>query len=102
MQNNEKKRYYVSVQADTIMNNRGDSSFEFEIDATEEDIAKLKELFEDKEDSDNRTYLRSHLLGIPYHQDEENDAYDSHLTEVYRLLYELGTESTRKIGRAHV
>jgi formiminotetrahydrofolate cyclodeaminase len=91
-----KKRYYVSVQSDTVMHNQGDAAYEFEIDATEEEIARLQELFEDKSDDDNRAFLRAHAVAIPYHIDRENDDYDRDLTEIYRMLHKLGTEETKR------
>lgn len=96
MDSKQKKRYYVSVQAETVLPHQGDAAYEFEIDATDEDIFKLQELFEDKSDSNDGTFLRAHAPVIPYHHDKENDAYDHSMTEIYQMLYDLGTESTRQ------
>ncbi|WP_168118656.1 hypothetical protein [Paenibacillus sp. HB172176] len=92
----DKRRYYVSVQAKDIMYQQGDAAYEFEIDATQEDIDKLQELFLEMDKFDNQSALRGHLPGIPYHHDLENDGYDYYLNEAYRLIGELGTAETRE------
>jgi hypothetical protein len=92
----EKKRYYISVQADTILAGQGEAAYEFEIDATPEQIEKLQELFEDKSDSADGTFLKAHTPAIPYHHDVENDAYDNYLREIYSMIHELGTPETRR------
>lgn len=92
----EKKTYYVSVQAGTIMANQGDAAYEFEIMATDQQVDDLIESFDMLSDADNASAFRAHLPGVPYHQDNESDAYDTALTHIYRKLYELGTEETKQ------
>ncbi|MCM3271375.1 hypothetical protein [Paenibacillus elgii] len=92
----DKKNYYVSVQSKTIMQHQGDAAYELEIEATPEEVIKLKELFEDVEYAEELTFSRAHFPGIPYHHDKENDAYDSYLKNVYQTLYSLGTDETKK------
>ncbi|MEI7026926.1 hypothetical protein [Paenibacillus sp. y28] len=96
MTEQDKKTYYVSVQANTVLDDKGAAAFEFEIEATDEDIEKLEELFEYKIDADDGSALRSHLPAIPYHIDEENDAYDASLREIYRQIHHLGTLETKQ------
>jgi len=93
---NGKKTYYVSVQSGSVLSDVDSDAFEFEIRADEQDLAKLEELFENRRDSEMATFKRSFVPGLPYHQDEENDMYDEDLREVYRLVYELGTEKSRQ------
>lgn len=92
----ERKTYYVSVQSKTVMENQGDAAYEMEINATEEDLLRLEELFEEEEDYELGTYVRAHNPTVPYHHDRENDGYDAVLKEVYRTLHELGTAQTKK------
>lgn len=92
----EKKTYYVSVQAGSVLENEGDAAYEFEIVASEQEVEALMEQFGTLSDADNATAFRAHLPGVPYHQDAELDGYDTALTEVYRTLYELGTEETKQ------
>lgn len=91
----EKKTYYVSVQAGTLLEEEGAAAFEFEIEATEHDVERLAELFEDMKIVDEHSSVRAHLPVLQYHVDVENDAYDEKITEVYRELHRLGTASTK-------
>lgn len=92
----DKKTYYVSVQAGSVLENQGDAAYEFEIVASERDIDLLEEQFGLLSDWDNSSAFRAHLPGVPYHQDREQDGYDYTLTEVYRMLYKLGTDETKR------
>lgn len=91
----DKQKYYVSVQAKTIMAEQGDAAYELEIEATPEELEQLNDLFRELDDFDVSTYFRAHIPGIPYHHDLENDGYDYYLQAIYRFLYEHGTEQTR-------
>lgn len=92
----DKKTYYVSVQAGSVLENEGEAAYEFEIVATEQEVEQLQEKFDELSDADNSLALRAHIPGIPYHQDEASDNYDYWLTDIYRMLYDLGTEETKQ------
>jgi hypothetical protein len=92
----DKSKYYVSVQSGSILEDQGATPYEFEINATEREVEKLRELLDTKWEADRLTFLRAPVPSIPYHHDHENDVYDNHLTDVYRMIYELGTEQTKK------
>jgi hypothetical protein len=99
----DRKRYYISVQSKTIMENQGDAAYELEIEATPEEIEQLKEMFEDEEDFELETFFRAHYLAVPYHLDASNDLYDQSLRAIYEKLHALGTEETKKhIESMHV
>ncbi|MED1802042.1 hypothetical protein [Brevibacillus porteri] len=91
----EKKRYYVSVQAGTILENQGDATYEFEIEATDLQVHSLRTLFDQRTEYEFGTFLRGHVVAIPYHFDTENDVYDECLRQIYTALYECGTEVTK-------
>lgn len=91
----DKKTYYVSVQAGTVLDNREDAAYEFEIRATDEEVDDLIESFELMSDLDNGTAARS-LQVKDYSVDQAGDNYDIALTQIYRKLYELGTEETKQ------
>jgi hypothetical protein len=91
----ERQKYYVSVQSRTIMSQQGDAAYEFDIEALPGDVQKLRDLFTELEDFDNRGFFRNHIPGIPYHHDSENDSYDYYLREIYKTIQQLGTEETR-------
>lgn len=89
------KRYYVSVQAGTILENKGEAAYELEIDATDFEVEMLRTLLDQMQNANYHSFWRAHVLAVPYHLDEENDEYDSLLNQVYTLLYRNGTEETR-------
>jgi hypothetical protein len=91
----DKKRYYVAVGPGEVMENQGDASYEFEIEATEEDIDRLQELFEEKDNADQSSYVHSHLPFVNTYEGPNKD-HDYYLREVYRLLHELGTAQTKE------
>lgn len=91
----EKQTYYVSVHENSILQDKQASSFEFEIQATEQELAKLQQLFEEKDDAELLTFRRSFIPGVPYHDDPQNDLYDEGMKAVYKMVYDLGNERTR-------
>ncbi|REE91507.1 hypothetical protein A8990_10414 [Paenibacillus taihuensis] len=91
----EKRKYYVSVQSKCIMFNQGDAAYELEIYATEDEVEKLRGLFNDWERAEEHTFFRTHYPGIPYHHDMENDEYDFVLKEIYQTISDIGTEETK-------
>lgn len=91
----EKSTYYVSVQAGTVVEEEGATSFEFVIQATPKEIDKLQYLFEEMDEAEDDTFTRAFTPAIPYHQDAPNDEYDESLKRVYKHIYELGNDQTR-------
>ncbi|MCP1311840.1 hypothetical protein [Paenibacillus tyrfis] len=87
----EKKTYYIAVGSGEVLEPEDvTGNFEFEIRATEEEVDKLQEKFEELAIHEEDTAVRA---AIPYrqnHSDEEN------LTEIYQMLHELGTPDTRR------
>ena len=92
---NGKRTYYISVQAGSITKHIGDTSFEFEVMATEKEISELQELFDGREESDDYAFIRTHVPFDEYHNDKPNDAYDYFLTNVYRKIHAMGTPKTK-------
>lgn len=91
----DKKTYYVSVGSGDIIRQEDAANFEFEIHATEEELNKLEELFEEKEEADNGSARRAITPYYEYHHDGENDAYDASLREIYKLIHKLGSAETK-------
>lgn len=102
----EKKTYYVAVGSGDILEDKSDSPYEFEIEATQEEIDQLQELFNDRHQADWYTWIGAHIPIVPYHQlDKDNDQYDDNLYAIYKMLYELGSPETKseieKLGILH-
>lgn len=92
----DKKKYYISVQAKSIFQDQGQAPYELEIEATEEQIVRLRNLFDKMEESDIDAMIRTPTPGIPYHHDHPNDSYDECLKQIYQMIYDNGTADTRQ------
>ncbi|SHE88663.1 hypothetical protein SAMN05444392_104131 [Seinonella peptonophila] len=97
----DKKRYYISI--DTAANAgqihempvSDDPYYDYEVEATPEQIAQLESLFVEMEESDFRSFLKAH---IPYETQErmqESWTEDAKLSAIYRMIYKLGTDQTK-------
>ncbi|MGO4268784.1 hypothetical protein AB4Z22_02885 [Paenibacillus sp. TAF58] len=95
----DKKTYYINVGTGEVLEDKGALNFEFEISATDEEIDKLQELFEETDNSSQGSYATSWLPWKVYNSNEVkevNQEYDYYLTEVYRTLHKLGSEQTKR------
>lgn len=92
----EKKNYYVSVQAGTVLENQGDTAYEFEIQATAEEVEYLQQLLSEKWEFEHATVVSAYLPGIPYHQDDENVGYDNSLRSIYGYIHKLGNGEAKQ------
>lgn len=98
----EKQTYYVTVDIGSnvgqIRNeiSHNDPDYDFEIWATEEEIHQLEELFERTQEEDFANFFIAH---IPYETEkrlEKNQKEDDLISQIYRMIYRLGTEETKK------
>lgn len=93
----ERKTYYVSVQAGSVLEDPEAAAFELEISANEEELNRLQELFEElsSEDEAEMAHFTSHPYGTTP-VERINSAYDGFIEGIYKLLYELGTPETKR------
>ncbi|HEX7065123.1 MAG TPA: hydrolase [Bacillales bacterium] len=91
----EKNTYYVRVGTGEVLQDRSAFEWEYEIQATEEQIKRLQELLNHTGSASDHSFWRS-LTPYPYHHDEENDQYDDTLESVYQILHELGDAETKE------
>ncbi|MCP3775084.1 hypothetical protein NLX71_17565 [Paenibacillus sp. MZ04-78.2] len=90
----EKKTYYIAVGSGEKQEpEEATGNFEFEIQATEEEVDKLQDMFEELALNEENTAVRATMPYREYRSDKEND---EHLTGIYRMLHELGTPDTRR------
>jgi len=90
-----RRTYYVAVGPGQILTDRGAASFEFSIQATEAEIDKLEELFQEAEDANEDEIFD--YSGSPLVSDSpENETYDALLQNIYRMLHDLGTDETKR------
>lgn len=94
-EDDQRLRYYVSVQAGQMLTDPEAAAYELDILANEEEANRLRELFEElssMQEADIAFFARP--VGI-HHDETINGASDEIITRIYRLLYECGTEGTR-------
>lgn len=92
----EKRKYYVGVASGQITQQPETTQWEYEIEASDEEISRLRDLF-DRANRQNFdvAYVAFHPIEGPK---EEHDFknYDHTLQEIYRMIYELGNEEARE------
>ncbi len=91
-----KKEYYVNIGTREISINHDANNDDFIIEASNEEVMALREVFEEIYNSDMRSFFRSHVTAVPYHLDEANDEYDEGMKTAFRMIYNLGNEESRQ------
>jgi len=86
-----KRTYYVAVGPGQILTDPETAAFEFAIRATEAEIDKLEELFQDADEDEIFDCSGSPLVA----DSPQNETYDALFKDIYRMLHELGTYETR-------
>ncbi|MCF6136744.1 hypothetical protein [Pseudalkalibacillus berkeleyi] len=97
----EQHHYYVTLQAGIsnaeVRSNKGESSYDFEIMANENEAALLRDLLEEANNADRIGYVHSHFFSnVIDAADRDNMIYDRLLNEIYLTIYDLGTSRTKK------
>ncbi len=95
----EKKKYYVSIHTSAstyeIREEKGQSTYDFEIEASPEEIEQLKYSFEKAASADFKSYLHSHVPFPNDMADADHETYDNTLNTIYDKIYTLGTTETK-------
>jgi hypothetical protein len=93
----EKRRYYVSVKARTMVPNQGDAPYELEIDATEDEAERLGRIFDQIDKYDEASGVQAAFIPPITHMSlEDNEGYDYFLKQAYQLIYDLGSDETKE------
>lgn len=92
----QKKKYYVSVGSGVILEDQTAATYEYEIEATSQEVRELKELFDKLFSNEWDDWLRAHTPYIQYHLDNPNDADDEALRAIYSCLHRLGTPKSKE------
>jgi len=92
-----KKIYYISIDSNEIREvSIPDSEKEYEIIATPENIKEIEILMRKQKQSSGDAV---EYLAKPFHEqgtDDKRAEYDSSLIEIFKKIYELGTEKTKE------
>lgn len=92
-----RKRFYVSVQAGQILADPEAAAYELAINANDEEVARLRELFEEL--SSMAEAEAAHFGSTPFMSSSDEDmngASDDIISRIYRLLHECGTSETKR------
>lgn len=90
-----RKTYYISLAEGSISQVSTASSWDYQIQATDDEITHLRGIFDQNYSSDWQGFWRAHIPFVQYHYDRENDAYDNGLQQAFKMIYELGDEATK-------
>lgn len=92
------KTYYVSVGAGQVLEDPHAAPYELVIEATDEEIARLQEMFGELASVDEAEML--HFGTVDYYDNQDqiiSGSYDETLDRIYRLLYACGTDETKRL-----
>lgn len=95
---NNRKRYFVSINKETIMRISVPDADEYEIYATHGEITRLRKLLATKENS-NFWFTVQNILFDPLASSENalvRDDENENLKHIYQFVYRHGTEETQQ------
>jgi hypothetical protein len=92
----QKRTYYIEISSGAITQSAIDSPWNFKIEATDEEIKKLREQFDIIDANEPADFIRAHIPFKEYHYDEENDTYDETLKNIYGMVYMLGDNEAKR------
>ncbi|GIO24573.1 hypothetical protein [Oceanobacillus sp. J11TS1] len=92
-----RKKYFVTVDTEEISEvSLPDDGIEYEIYATPEEVKEIEVLFARKDENAKDAVK---FVGKPFDEwgaDAKRNKYEAYLITLYRKLYELGTDETKK------
>ncbi|KOO46759.1 hypothetical protein [Priestia koreensis] len=91
-----KKTYYINVGYGEISLSKSAFDWNYVIQATDDEITHLRDLFNGNDNEDWQGFFRAHVPYIQYHFDRQNDAYDQGMSLIYEQLYKLGDDATKQ------
>ncbi|MDQ0272272.1 hydrolase [Cytobacillus purgationiresistens] len=92
----EKKTYYIAIADGEISQSSTSSSWDFKIDATDDEIIELREIFDQNYSTEWESFFRAHVPYLQYHFDRQNDKYDDGLSKVYSVIHRLGDQEAKQ------
>jgi len=94
--NENKKTYYVGMASGEITQSDTGSPWDFKIEATDQEIFALREIFNQNYSAEWQSFFRAHLPFLEYHYDQANDKYDDGMMRAYQMIYQLGDAEAKK------
>ncbi|MEK4027682.1 MULTISPECIES: hydrolase [Bacillaceae] len=90
-----KRIYYVDPASKEVLPTAA-SEGNFRIEATDQEAAFIKRVFEEEYGAEIETFVRAHVPYLDYSYKEKNDKYDRALIAIYGLIYKFGDEQARR------
>lgn len=91
----DKKKYFINLGSQEISQIQFDNNDTFTIYADDAEVEILRSKLDNMNSADFRTFVRSHVPIVPYHNDKSNHDYDDGATEAFQIIYDLGDEKTK-------
>lgn len=91
----EKKTFYINLGTREISQIHEGNNDVFTIEATEEEMMRLREVLTEEFNSDERSFWRAHIPYRHYSEDPDNDEYDYSLRKAYQMIHDLGDKQTK-------
>ncbi|MUV39253.1 hypothetical protein JNUCC1_03126 [Lentibacillus sp. JNUCC-1] len=91
----KRKKYYVNIGSTEISQVTYGDNADFVVYATEAEVLRLRSLMDQMYTADMRSFFRSHVPIMSYHNDQSNDDHDNRLTDAFQLIYQLGNDETK-------
>jgi hypothetical protein len=89
--------YFIDISSGDIVPHAEEAkSVSYQIQATPEEVTKLKTLLEKNYDDEMSTFTRAQIPFREYHKDPENAQYDHSMKEIFEMIFKLGTIETRR------
>lgn len=92
----EKKRYYVSVQGRSLLDDPGAAAYEWSVEATSDEADTLKHMLDQLGEKEESTFLAYTHPWPDSPEDDVNRSYQSVVSGLFREIYRLGTVETRE------
>ncbi|HEY9577981.1 MAG TPA: hydrolase [Pseudobacillus sp.] len=90
-----KRIYYVDPASKEVLPT-AEGEGNFRIEATDQEAAFIKRVFEEEYNAEIETFVRAHVPYLDYSYKEKNDHYDRALIAIYGLIYKFGDEEARR------
>ncbi|WP_217589104.1 hydrolase [Lentibacillus saliphilus] len=91
-----RKKYYINIGTTEISQVPYGNNTDFVVYATQSEIVTLRSLMDHMHQADMGSFFRSYVPIMSYHNDRFNHEHDDGLTKAFTLIYQLGSDQTKK------
>lgn len=92
-----KKSYYIDIENAQVYAEPVEGiEWQFKIYATDQEMKELADHIENNYDADMKTFELAHVPFVEDKEKAENHNYDASIERMYKLIYKLGDNETRR------